>query len=221
MKNGEGWLLLISGDLEPFGLEGGEQAILPRRQCRGIRNEFSRFECAARRRGVLGLRLVYLFQTSPHLGRIFARRCLVAAQSERCLAGKHVASGLRYNPAIAIPRILGDQLHRVKLIKYAAPCGQVELLANPEGRQKIVAMPPERAGCSPDEEIGEMCGKESPCGAVNGGQHFLRRDFPAEMRAPACADIAIAAGRRVLAKSGQQSLAPACRSPCRMQSWRR
>src|SRR5262249_33306641 len=49
MENDESRLLLFSRNFEPFGLEGGEQAVLPRRQCRGFRYGFRWFECAVRR----------------------------------------------------------------------------------------------------------------------------------------------------------------------------
>ena len=71
---------------------------------------------------------------------------------------------------------MDDKIRRMKLVKNATPFGRFEFLANAKCRQKIVAMPPDRFGRSPGEEIGEMAREKTSRRAVNGRHEFLRRD---------------------------------------------
>src|SRR5580700_818562 len=56
MENDEGGLLLVSRDFEAFGLERGEQAVLPGGQRRRPDIQFDRLEYFARQHRILRLR---------------------------------------------------------------------------------------------------------------------------------------------------------------------
>src|ERR1700737_556669 len=68
MENDEGGLLLYSRDFETFGLERGEQAILPGGHRRRQDRRFDRLESLARKYRILRLRNLDLVQASPHSG---------------------------------------------------------------------------------------------------------------------------------------------------------
>ena len=60
-----------------------------------------------------------------------------------------------------------------------------------------------------DEEVGEMAGAEALAGADHGGEHLLRIDGRVVAGGAAAAEVAVAAGPRLLAEIGEQRLAAA------------
>src|SRR3984893_12498180 len=117
MENYEGELLLDSRDFEAFGLERGEQTVLPGRQQCCPHPRFDRLESLARKHRILRLRNLDLVQASPHAGLAPARQSHVATQRQWRLAREHGTSRLSDNPTISIFRVLRDQIRRVKLVK--------------------------------------------------------------------------------------------------------
>src|SRR3984893_1519504 len=211
MEYDEGGLLLVSRDFEAFGLERGEQAVLPGGQQCCPDPWFDRLECLAGKRRILRLRNLDLAQASPHGGGAPARQSHAATQRQRRFARKHGTSCLGDNPTITIFRVLSNQIRRVKLVKNAAPFGWIELFADAECGQEIMAMPPNCVACLADEEVGEVARKKSPGGAADRGHDLLRRDRAVEERPFPIANISIAAGLRGLPESGEQCLAAATR----------
>src|SRR5439155_22064308 len=122
--------LILPGDFEAFGLERGEQAVLPGRQRRRQEPRFDRLENLARKHRILGLRNLDLVQASPHAGLAPARQSYVATQRQRRLAREHGTSRLGDDPTITIFRVLSDQIRPVKLVKDAAPFGSIKLFAD-------------------------------------------------------------------------------------------
>src|SRR3984893_11088135 len=147
MEYDEGGLLLVSRDFEAFGLERGEQAVLPGGQQRCLNPRLDALESLARKHRILRLRNLDLVQASPHGGFPPARQSHVATQRQWRLAREHGTSRPGDNPAISIFRILRDQIRRVKLVKNAAPFGRIELLSDAECRKEIVTMPPDCVAC--------------------------------------------------------------------------
>src|SRR3984893_6294915 len=92
MEYDEGGLLLISRDFETFGLERGEQAVLPGGQRRRENPRVDRLESLAEKPRILRLRNLDLVQASPHVGFAPARQSHAATQRQRRLAREHGAS---------------------------------------------------------------------------------------------------------------------------------
>ena len=99
----------------------------------------------------------------------------------------------------------------VELAEDRAPLVAVVLLADPEGRQPVVAELLDRVGLLAAQEIDQMLGAEALAGAQDRRHRLLRGDGAVDHLDAAAADVAIAARPDGLAEIAQQRLAPAPR----------
>ena len=141
MEYDEGRLFWFSRDFEAFGLEGGEQAV-----CRAVSSvSWTPGLTGSKATRASARSFAWATSISPKLRRTEAVRPLNKVMSPRSVKGaspKHCTTRPGDNPTIPILRVLRDQIRRVKLVKNAAPFGRIELFADAECRQEIVAMPP-------------------------------------------------------------------------------
>ena len=144
-----------------LALSAREQPILVRRQSRCLAARFGRREGLARQRRVVRARGLDLLKASPHVSLAPARQGNLPAQGQRRLAFEDRAAIFGQNPAVAILRVLRDEIRRVELMENAPPFGRFELLAHAKCRQKVMAVPPDRFGRPPGEEIARDAPKKT------------------------------------------------------------
>ncbi|MCY1215266.1 hypothetical protein D9M72_271080 [compost metagenome] len=135
------------------------------------------------------------------------------AQHQLPLALEHGPAALGQGQGAEAFVVHRQQALRQQLAQHAAPGGVAEVFAHAEHAERFVAVLLGAFGDLAAQDVDDVARAVALAAflpqAVDGGQHLLRRDRPVPGLRGIQADVAIAAGRDLLAEVGQQAHAPA------------